>query len=170
MLFLFLLCVIGLVFYLSYVFVSKKRDETFDSFEVVDIMLKKRYELISNLLDYSQNYLQKEQPLMEYIINLRNEVIELGLKPEFMNRRIALDKELENKTEQLISAIKVSPQMMSESSVENAIEKYNENAKEVDSAKQEYNLSAKILRQAVEHFPSSFMARLNNIAYVDYMK
>ena len=87
-----------------------------------------------------------------------------------MNRRMALDKELERKSEQLLSVIKVNPQLMSDMSVENSLKSYEMLNNEVNLAKQNYNASAKILRKAVDVFPSSFMARLNKIQSTDYMK
>ena len=166
----FLLCVFGLWLYWGYVSVTKKKDESLDCFENLDRELKKRYEIITHIISVSKNCMPHEQSLIDEISKLRDEVVDLGLKPEFMNRRMALDKELERKSEQLLSVIKVNPQLMSDMSVENSLKSYEMLNNEVNLAKQDYNASAKILRKAVDVFPSSFMARLNKIQSTDYMK
>ena len=167
---LFLLCVFGLWLYYSYVSVTKKRDEAYDCFDRVDTELKKRYELITDIMSSAQSYLSQNQSLTDYISKLKDEVITLGRKPEFMNRRMALDKELENKSEQLIALIKGNSQLSSDKTIIDAINNYDKISSDISLAKQDFNTSAKIFRKAVDVFPSSFMARLNEIKSLDYMK
>lgn len=168
MLILFLICAFGLWLYYSYISVTKKREIAFDCFDRVDTVLRKRYELLSDILSSAQSDLSQNQSLTEYILKLKDEVVSLGTKPEFMNRRIALDKELEDKSEQLISVLKNNSQLPQ--SISDAIKAYDNLSSEINIAKQDFNKSAQIFKKAVDVFPSSFMARLNEIKSIDYMK
>ena len=165
---LFLLCAICLWLCNSYVTVIKKREEAYDCFERVANELKKRSSLITDIILSTDKYLLSHQPLINSIKILQKEVLELGLEPEFMNRRIALDKELENKSNQLINIIKEDTELFQ--LVSNSIKIYFELNEYIHMVKQDYNSAAESFRKAVDVFPSSFMARLKNIKSIDYMK
>lgn len=170
MLILFLLCVFGVWIFWAHHYVVDKRDAAFEAFEQVDNELKKRYELILNIISASKNSMMTEQSLIDYILKLREEVIDLGLKPEFVDRRIALDAELERKSVQFISMVKENPVLASNSELQNVIQKYSDLNDGITLAKQDYNCAAQTLRKAVLVFPTSLLARLNRIKFLDYMK
>jgi len=170
MLFLFLLCLIGIWLYYSYLSVKKKSENLLDAFEYVDTALNKRYGLLTDLIFIIQNNAVQEQSLIKEISNLRDKVIDLGLKREFINRRIALDRELEKKTDKLIASLKANLNVASEMDFDEVIKNYAEISNDINAAKKEYNTVAYALRRAVDVFPTSFMARLSNIKSFDYMK
>ena len=170
MLVFFLLCVLGVWIFWAYRYVVEKRNAAFEAFEQVDNELKKRYELILDIISTTKNSLMIEQSLIDYILKLRAEVIDLGLKPEFMDRRMALDAELERKSAQLISIVKEKPSLASNYELENVIKKYSDLSDGITLAKQDYNSAAQVLRKAVLVFPTSLLARLCRIKFLDYMK
>lgn len=170
MLILFLLCVLGVWIFWAYHYVIDKRDAAFEAFEQVDKELKKRYELILNIISATKNNMMKEQSLIDYILKLRKEVIDLGLNPDFMDRRMALDAELERKSAQFISIVKKDFALISNYELENVVQKYSDLCDEITLAKRDYNDAAKVLRKAVLVFPTSLIARLSRIKFLDYMK
>lgn len=165
-----LLCLICVWMFAAYKNVKEKEEDTLDCFEKVDKELQKRYILIPEIISLSQKLSKIDNSSLEYINKLKNEVTEIGLNQDYMNRRIALDKELENKTELLLAGLKENLSEDSDYSINDIVNSYYKISDEVEIAKQEYNDSARVLRKAVDVFPTSFMARLNNIKWFDYIK
>ena len=170
MMFLFLLCVVALWLFYGYTSATNAYNETLKCFGFIDRELNNRYKLINEIIAGSHNCIEKEKPIIEDISNLQNNAVTLGLNPEFINRRMAFDKELEIKSEQLISAIKENEQIVSNEQIKNNIMAYEHACNKIIKLKQDFNISAKKLRKAVDVFPSSLMARLNKIKSFDYIK
>ena len=166
---LLLVCAFSIWLYLSYVDVSKKRDILLDEYENVINEIEKRDVLLDDIITFSQNNIETMKDLIEYIIRLRTEIKNLGIKTEFINRRIAFENELELKATSLIEFIK-EQQLAADNSITNVIKSYDDFSIILANKKQEYNKAAGFLRKAVDVFPTSFLARLNNIKSADYMK
>ncbi len=156
--------------YSIYVGLITKRNKTQEAFSAIDIQLKKRYDLIPNILTIAQKYMDHERNLLEEVTRLRTEVMALSSSYENIDRKIALDKQLTQKMGQLNVAIENYPELKADQSMLTAMQTYNEVEEHIAAARRFYNSAANELKNAVEIFPSSFFARMMNIKSVDFFK
>ena len=140
-----------------YVSLIKTRNKTQEAFSAIDVQLKKRYDLIPNILTIAQKYMDHERGLMEEVTKLRTQV--MGIPSSF-----------ENIDRQIMVAVENYPQVKADQTMITAMQTYNEVEEHIAAARRFYNSAANELKNAVEIFPSSFFARMLNIKAVDFFK
>lgn len=156
--------------YSIYVSLIQKRNKTQEAFSSIDVQLKKRYDLIPNLLTIAQKYMDHERNLIEEVTKLRTDVMKLSSSFENIDRKIALDAQIAQKMGQFMVAVENYPQLKADQPMITAMQTYNEVEEHIAAARRFYNSAANELKNAVEIFPSSFVARLMNIKAVDFFK
>ena len=156
--------------YSIYVSLIQKRNKTQEAFSSIDVQLKKRYDLIPNLLTIAQKYMDHERSLIEEVTKLRTDVMKLSNSFENIDRKIELDAQIAQKMGQFMVAVENYPQLKADQPMITAMQTYNEVEEHIAAARRFYNSAANELKNAVEIFPSSFVARLMNIKAVDFFK
>ena len=164
-----LVVIVGWI-YGIYASLIKKRNKAMEAFSSIDVQLKKRYDLIPNILTIAQKFMEHERGLMEEVTKLRTQVMGLPSNFENIDRKIALDGEIANKMGQIMVAVENYPQLKSDQTMVTAIQTYNEVEEHISAARRFYNSAAKELKNAVEIFPSSLIARMINVKAVDFFK
>ena len=147
-----------------YVSLIKTRNKTQEAFSAIDVQLKKRYDLIPNILTIAQKYMDHERGLMEEVTKLRTQV--MGIPSSFEN----IDRKIAQKMGQIMVAVENYPQVKADQTMITAMQTYNEVEEHIAAARRFYNSAANELKNAVEIFPSSFFARMLNIKAVDFFK
>ncbi len=156
--------------YSVYVSLIQKRNKTQEAFSSIDVQLKKRYDLIPNILTIAQKFMDHERGLMEEVTKLRTQAMEIPGNFENIDRKIALDGEIAKKMGQIMVAVENYPQLKSDQTMVTAMQTYNEVEEHIAAARRFYNSAALELKNAVEIFPSSFFARMMNIKSTDFFK
>lgn len=156
--------------YSIYISLIKKRNKAIEAFSSIDVQLKKRYDLIPNILTIAQKFMEHERGLMEEVTKLRTQVMGLPDNFENIDRKIALDGEIANKMGQIMVAVENYPQLKSDQTMVTAMQTYNEVEEHISAARRFYNSAANELKNAVEIFPSSLIARMINVKAVDFFK
>ena len=164
-----LVVIIGWI-YGIYASLIKKRNKAMEAFSSIDVQLKKRYDLIPNILTIAQKFMEHERGLMEEITKLRTQVMGLPNNFENIDRKIALDGEIANKMGQIMVVVENYPQLKSDQTMVTAMQTYNEVEEHISAARRFYNAAANDLKNAVEIFPSSLIARMINVKAVDFFK
>lgn len=148
----------------------RKRNKVQEAFSSIDVQLKKRYDLIPNILILAKKYMDNERGLIEEVTKLRTDVMNLSKSPKNIDRKIALDTQIAQKMRQIIVAVENYPQLKTAEPMVIAMQTYNEVEEHIAAARRFYNIAANELKNAVEIFPSSLFARLLNIKTVDFFK
>ena len=166
--------IIGLLFiiwlYLTYVSVIKKRNKVQEAFASVDVQLKKRYDNIPNILTVAAKFMEHERSLIEDVTKLRTQYTNLPNTFENIDEKIQLSNELANKMGNLTVAVENYPQLKSDQTMIVAMQTYNEVEEHISAARRFYNSAANELKNAVEIFPSSLIAKLCGIKAVEFFK
>jgi len=136
----------------------------------MDILLQKRYSLISAILSKVQSQMTKESSDILYATQLRDEAMTLGIKRENLARRFAFDYELSLTMQKIIEKIKDYPQLNSSQELTGTLTAYIELNNKIKIHASAYNKKAESLRHAIDTFPSSFISRLNNVKRAHYFK
>lgn len=156
--------------YSIYASLIQKKNKTQEAFSAIDIQLKKRYDLIPNILTIAQKYMEHERGLMEEVTKLRTQFLEVPSNFDTIDRKIALDSQIAQKMGQIMVAVENYPQVKADQTMITAMQTYNEVEEHIAAARRFYNSAANELKNAVEIFPSSFFARMLNIKAVDFFK
>ena len=164
LLLLVVLAIIG--HYLIYVQLIKKKNQVKQAEGSIDVQLKKRYDLIPNILTIAKKFMEHERSLIEDITKLRTQ----AANANEMSEKIKLDNAIKGKMEQLMVNFENYPQLKSDATMVQAMETYAEVEEHIAAARRFYNSAVNELNNAVEIFPSSIIAGMLNIKAKPYFE
>lgn len=154
--------------YSIYASLIQKRNKVQEAFASIDVQLKKRYDLIPNILAIAKRFMEHERELFEDITKLRVEAMSLSSGIQNIDKKLNIENQIAKKMEQIIVAAENYPQLKSDQTMVTAMQTYNEVEEHISAARRFYNSAVNELKNAVEIFPSSFFAKILNIKSVDF--
>lgn len=155
-----------IVFYALYVRLISIRNKVKESAADIDVQLKKRYDLIPNMLQMAAKFMEHEKSLMTELTELRTKAMS--------NTFVASPKEkmeLESLLNQKLNDFKISlenyPDLKSNQTMITAMQSMNEVEEHISAARRFYNSNVNQLKNAVEIFPGNIVAALLGMNYAD---
>ena len=142
-------------FYSLYVSIIKNKNTTLEALSGIDVQLRKRYDLIPNLLTIAKKFMEHENELFEKIVSLRSQAInsKLGSKEKF-EAEAALDSQLKA----LMVNVENYPTLKSDATMEQAMKTYNEVEENIAASRRFYNSALTQLKNSIEIFPGCLFA------------
>ncbi|PSM53032.1 LemA protein [Campylobacter blaseri] len=124
----------------------------------VDTQLKKRYDLIPNLVAAVKEYLTHEKETLTKVTELRNRAIATTSDVESFELNSQLSKLLGN----IQVSIEAYPELKANENIMHLQTTLNELEEQISAARRAYNSSVMIYNNAIEMFPSSIIANIFN--------
>lgn len=149
--------------YTMYVSLIQKKNKVKESMGGIDVQLKKRYDLIPNILVIANKFMEHERGLITEITNLRTQASNLRADRDTISKKLDLDTQIANKMGQLMVNVENYPQLKSDQTMIQAMQTYSEVEEHIAAARRFYNSAVNDLNNAVEIFPSSVIASALNI-------
>ena len=145
------ICFLLIVIYNTLV---RKRNDVENAFGGMDAQLKKRYDLIPNLVAAVKQYMRHERDLLEKITALRSQAINA---PDAENK-VALDNQIAGAMKQLMIAVENYPDLKSNTNFLNLQRTLNEVESQISASRRAYNAAVTDYNNSVETFPSNVIA------------
>ena len=159
-----------IILYSAYVSVIKRKNKVKEAFSSINVQLKKRYDLIPNILTIANKFMEHERSLMEDLTKLRTEVLSVPDSYDNIERKLDLDNQIKNKMQQLLVSVENYPQLKSDQTMITAMQTYNEVEEHIAAARRFFNTAVNDLNNAVEIFPSSLFAKKLGISTEEFFK
>jgi LemA protein len=158
MLWLLVIVALVIIFFVSlYNTMIGKKNNVNNTFASIDTLLKKRYDLIPNLVSTVQQYMEHERGTLTEITELRAKAVSGNVSD---NQRI----DLENKMNKLLGSIMVAvenyPQLKANENFMQLQRSMNEIEEQISAARRAYNAAVTDFNNAVEMFPTNTMAAI----------
>lgn len=147
-----------------------KRNKVKESFASIDVQLKKRYDLIPNILTIANKFMEHERNLLENITALRAQALKLSSDLNNVGDKLKLDGEISRQMGQLMVNMENYPQIKSDQTMIQAMQTYNEVEEHIAAARRFYNSAVLELNNATELFPSSIIASMFNFRPMPFFK
>lgn len=151
--------VLIIIFYRLYVSLIVGRNKVKEAASGIDVQLKKRYDLIPNLLQMAQKYMEHEKDLMTEIVRIRTEAMKKSFNAE-PKEMMELDNMLNAKIHDLMLSVENYPDLKSNQTMLHAMQSMNEVEEHIAAARRFYNASVNSLRNKVEIFPVNLIAAM----------
>tara|TARA_R110000868_G_scaffold218576_2_gene469193 strand:+ start:119666 stop:120232 length:567 start_codon:yes stop_codon:yes gene_type:complete len=148
-----------LVLYFWYVSIISKRNKAQESYSGIDIQLKKRTDLVPNILKIAQKFMDHEKLLLTEITELRTKVLKAS-ESQNNEERFKLEGMLENKMSGLMVAVENYPDLKSQESMVEAQRVYADVEEHISAARRSYNASVTALHNAIQIFPGTILAAM----------
>ena len=149
--------------YGMYVQLIKKRNNAKEAMSGIDVQLRKRYDLIPNILAIAAKFMEHEKGLMTEITQLRTQAASLRSDVDTIGKKIELDNAITSKLGQLFVSVENYPQLKSDQTMIQTMQTYSEVEEHIAAARRFYNSAVKDLNNSVEIFPSSLVAAIIGI-------
>lgn len=161
------LAVIGLWILSAYNRLVRHRNEIGNAFAQIDVQLKRRYDLIPNLVEVARKYVQHERDTLEAVIAARNGAKSASeaaaLKPADAARIGALagaENALAGLMTKLAVVVEAYPELKADASLRDLSEELNHTENRIAFARQAFNDSVLDYNNAAQQVPTVLIADL----------
>lgn len=136
----------------------KMRNDSEEAFSTMDVFLKKRFDLIPNLVETVKGYAKHESTTLENVIKARN----TGMQATTAEEKINADNMLTGTLKTLFALSEAYPELKANTNfidLQNQLKKIED---EIASSRRYYNAVVKNYNIKIEVFPSSIIASLSH--------
>ena len=151
-----LILLIGIGLYNSLV---RKKNDVENAFASIDVMLRKRYNLIPAIVDAVKGYMKHELELLTEITALRTRALTDDLDNE---DRILVENKLQKGMSELFVAVENYPDLKASENFLHLQGSLNEVEEQLAASRRFFNASVTLYNNSVEVFPSSIVASMMN--------
>ncbi len=142
-----------------------KRNAYRNAFSQIDVQLKRRYDLIPNLVETAKAYLKHERGTLEAVIAARNEAQAAARTaaaapgdPSAMKGLSAAEGVLAGSLSRLLAVAEAYPDLKANQTMSHLMEELTSTENRVSFARQAYNDAVMTYNNARESFPGSLVA------------
>ena len=150
------LVVVAIFFVSTYNGLVVARNKVRDQFSQIDVQLKKRFDLIPNLVETVKGYAKHESETLEKVIEARNGYANAKTDAE----KMAASKELSQGVMQIFALAENYPELKANSNFLELQGQLKEVEDKISYARQFYNDSVLMYNNKTEMFPSNLVASM----------
>ena len=130
------------------------RNKVKDQWSQIDVLLKRRTDLIPNLVETVKGYAKHESETLENVIAARNKVVEAKTTEE----EIKADGELSRALGRLMAVAEAYPDLKANTNFLDLQANLKETEDKIQYARQFYNDAVLVYKNKIEMFPSNIVA------------
>jgi len=150
-----IILVIAILLILIYNSLVAKKNQVENIFASVETQLKKRYDLLPNLVSSVSQYMEHEESILKEITELRIQANTTGLSDK---EKISLDAHLSSALSSIMIAVENYPQLKANENVLHLQRSLYEIEEQISAARRAYNQAVTDYNNALDMIPSNFMA------------
>lgn len=147
---------VGLSFYNSLI---RKKNQVTNAFSAIDVMLKKRFDLIPNLVEVVKQYTNYESETLTKIVALRSKASGGNLTS---TEQAAVESELSSNVKGLMVNVENYPDLKANTNFINLQNTWTESEEQIAAARRTYNAAVTDYNNAIMMFPGSLFAGMLN--------
>ncbi len=137
-----------------------------NGFAQIDVQLKRRYDLIPNLVETAKAYLKHEKETLENVVKARNQAVNANNSaaanpddPSKIKELLGTEGVLSSAMSKLIAVFEQYPDLKANQTISQLMEELSSTENKVSFARQAYNDSVMQYNNACETFPSLLIAK-----------
>jgi LemA protein len=163
--------ILGFIFYIIAIYnkLVRMRNQYTNSFSQIDIQLKRRYDLIPNLVETAKAYLAHERKTLEAVIAARNSAMTAskGASAGHMGGMIQAEAGLSQALGRMFALSESYPDLKANQTMAQLTEELTTTENKISFARQAYNDTVMTYNTAIESFPDLLVARPFNFTSAD---
>jgi len=157
-----LLAIIAVLFIIVTVLYNSlimKKNDVENAFASIDVMLKRRYDLIPALVDAVKGYMDHERKLLTEISALRAKAVAGGISND---ERVIVENNIRKALSDIMVAVENYPDLKASQNFLKLQGSINEAEEQLSASRRAFNAAVTIFNNSVEVFPSNIMASIIN--------
>ena len=145
----------------------RRRNEVDNAWSQIDVQLKRRLDLIPNLVETVKGYASHEKATLDAVIQARNSAIGASSSP---NAQAAADSAVTGALRQLFALSEAYPDLKANQGFVSLQEELSNTESRIAYARQFYGDGVLAYNTAIQKFPSSLVARVFNFTNREYFE
>ncbi len=136
-----------------------KKNTTENAFAGIDTMLKKRYDLIPNLVATVQQYMEHEKSTLTQVTEMRARAMAGGMSND---EKVALDNQISKAIGGIMVAVENYPELKANENFDQLQRTMTEIEEQISAARRAYNAAITSYNNGIEMFPTNVLAGMMN--------
>ena len=142
------------------------RNKVKDQFSQIDVELKRRFDLVPNLVETVKGYAKHEEGTLTVVIEARNMAVNAGS----INEKIDANNQLTGALNKLFALSEAYPDLKANTNFMSLQNDLKDTEDKITYARQFYNDSAMSFNNLVEMFPSNIVASIFKFKKYEFFK
>lgn len=152
------IAVLALIIIMIYNGLVVARQRTKESYSTVDTQLKRRYDLIPNVVETVKGYAKHENETLKQVIEARNQAMKT--KGDNVEAKAASENVLSSALKSIFALSENYPNLKANENFKTLQEELAATETRIQAARQFYNTTVLSLNTKVESFPSNLIAKM----------
>src|SRR3954451_10480966 len=144
----------------------RRRNEVEESYRQIDVQLKRRYDLIPNLLEGVKKYFRQEQDVLGEITRARSQ----AMQPQSPGEQAQSEARLSGAIGNLFAVAENYPELRSDKVLLDFQEELSSTENKISFARQHYNDSVQSYNTKIQSFPAVIFARTMGFTEREYFE
>lgn len=153
-------------FMLTYNGLIRLKNQVKNAWSQIDVQLKRRHDLIPNLVETAKGYMKHERETLESITKARN----LAAQAEGVNDRQQAETKLNNALSKFFLVVENYPNLKANQNFLSLQEELTSTENKVSFARQFYNDQVLQLNTRIETMPTNIVANMFGFQHADYFE
>jgi LemA protein len=136
------------------------RNQVYNAWKQIDVQLKRRHDLIPNLVNTVRGVMQYERETLEAVVQARNQAIAVERGGAGVAQTAAAETALSGALSRLLAVVEAYPDLKASSNVSQLQEELTSTENKIGFARQLYNDTATQYNSAQQQFPANLVAGL----------
>jgi LemA protein len=145
----------------------RKKNAIDKAFASIDVMLRKRYDLVPQLVETVRGYMLHEKQVLLDLTELRRQVLSAGVSS---NDKVDLDNRINKGLQSIFANVENYPDLKASQNFLNLQGAINETEEQLAAARRFYNAAVNEYHNAIEMFPSSLVASWMKLGHKNYFE
>lgn len=133
----------------------RKKNDVEEAFATMDVYLKKRYDLIPNLVETVKGYAKHEKDTLTNVIAMRN----MAVNAQSIDEKVKAENSLAAGLKTVFALAESYPQLKADTNFNNLQNQLLSLENDIASARKYYNAVVKSFNNTIQVFPNSIVAR-----------
>lgn len=165
-----IIVLIVLWFIMTYNSLVKKRVDCDNGWSQIDVQLKRRYDLIPNLVETVKGYASHERETLEAVVKARQQAVNVTSDAMHAASKASAEGELSSALSRLMVVVEQYPDLKANDNFARLQEELATTENRVGFARQHYNDTVAKFESARQMFPNSIVAGMGNFEKREYFE
>ncbi|MDO8609696.1 MAG: LemA family protein, partial [bacterium] len=144
------------------------KQNVIEAWSGIDVQLKRRYDLIPNLVALVEKYVDHEKNTLKLIVELRNQA--MGLDNSHLQEKYILEKQIHEQLQSIFILSESYPELKANTMFLKLQEELVETEDQIASSRRIYNSNTADYNTYVNTFPSNIIASIMNFHSVQFFQ
>lgn len=165
---LIIIILIAAIYITAYNGLQKAKVYTEEAWSQIDVQLKRRNDLIPNLVETVKGYAKHESETLEKVVDLRNQLTQIPADDHQEIQKVS--NEITDSLKTIFALSENYPNLKANENFLSLQEELTNTENKIAYARQLYNSSAAQYDQKLLTFPSNIIAKIHHFTKVDYLE